>query len=448
MIRPPASLTRQPASDLCHVTIQAARRRVDLALPAATPILEFTPILATLCQVTAGPQREATPPAWTLARSAGAAFDLSSTLASQGVLDGEVLHLVDAAVWRAPSVADLADAVTEVLEGGRRWAGATTAWFCAGTSLAALLVVAAVAIGSGLVDRSAGALALVVAAGLVGAALLVPALASERPAQLAIAAGGVVIAGLGGWGLAGALPGPGGLVGAGLALTAALLAVSPVLPAVGPGGALAAGALTLAFAAEARGAGAAQAAAVLAVAGVIAIRLWPSLVGRGLSAFANEPSATAAEEAARRSRRLLASLSGGSALVLVLSAAVLLASGIPWAIGLAASVAAALLLRAQAYRFLQDVLPVALAGAAVLLALEWALAGVLTGQGRPQLAVAIPAATAAALAGLAAVRSWLSPPMPGTRLAWLLVDLSLAPLALGTLGVFGLIAQLVHHIVR
>jgi len=90
----------------------------------------------------------------------------------------------------------------------------------------------------------------------------------------------------------------------------------------------------------------------------------------------------------------------------------------------------------------------ALAGAAVLLALEWALAGVLNGQGRPQLAVALPMATAAALAGLAAVRSWLSPPLPGSRLAWLLVDLSLAPLALGTLGVFGLIAQLVHHIVR
>jgi WXG100 protein secretion system (Wss), protein YukD len=447
MIRPPASLTRQQPSELCHVTIQAARRRVDLALPAATPILEFTPILATLCQVTAGPRREITPPAWTLARPAGEAFELTSTLASEGVLDGEVLHLVDAAVWRAPSVSDLADAVTGALEGGRRWTEAATAWFCAGASVATLLLVAALAVGTGVVDRSSGALALVAAGGLLVVALFVPALAARRPARLALAVGAVVLAGLGGWGLGGASA-PGGLIGASLALAAALLAVSPVLPAVGPGGALAAGALTLAFAAEARGAGAAQAAAVLAAAGVIGVRVWPAVVGRGPGTFVSEPSAAAAEAAARRSRRLLASLSGGTAVVLVLAAAVLLGSGIPWAIGLAGSVAAALLLRAQAYRFLPDVLPPALAGAAVALALEWALATTLAGQGRAQLAVALPAATAAVLAGLAAVRSWLTPPLPGTRLAWLLVDLSLAPLTLGTLGVFGLIAQLVHHFVR
>lgn len=448
MIRPPASLTRQPSSDLCHVTIQAARRRVDLALPAAVPILEFTPILATLCQVTAGPHREATPPAWTLARPAGEAFQLSATLASEGVLDGEVLHLVDAAVWRAPSVSDLADAVTEVLEGGRRWTAAATAWFSAGTALAALLLLASVAIAAGLVDRSAGALALVVAGALAAAALFLPAVAARRPAQLAVAAGAVVLAGLGGWGLAGADSGPAGLAAAALALTAALLATTPVAPALGPGAALTAGVLALAFAGEARGAGAAQAAAVVAVAGVIGIRLWPALISSGLSAFVGEPSPAAAEAAARRSRRLLASLSGGTALALALSALVLLASAGPFAIGLAAAVGAGLLLRAQAYRFLPDVLPPALAGAAVLLALEWALAAALLGQGRPQLAVALPAATAAGLAALAAVRTWLAPPVPGTRLAWLLVDLSLAPLALGTLGVFGLIAQLVHRFVH
>jgi hypothetical protein len=32
--------------------------------------------------------------------------------------------------------------------------------------------------------------------------------------------------------------------------------------------------------------------------------------------------------------------------------------------------------------------------------------------------------------------------------AWLVVDLTLAPLALGELGVFGAVAQLVRHAVR
>jgi len=122
---------------------------------------------------------------------------------------------------------------------------------------------------------------------------------------------------------------------------------------------------------------------------------------------------------------------------------VLLASGSPFAIGLAAAAGVALLLRAQGYRFVADALPPALAGAFVLLALEWSLAG----QGR-QFAIVLPAVTAAGLTGLAAVRTWISPPLPGTRAAWLAVDIALAPLALGTLGVFALVGQLVHHLVR
>jgi type VII secretion integral membrane protein EccD len=448
MNRPPAFLTRPQSNELCHVTVQAAQRRVDLALPATVPILEFTPILATLCQVTAGPQRESTPPAWTLARPAGGAFELTSTLAGQSVLDGEVLHLVDAAVWRAPSVSDLAAAVTEVLEGGRRWTAETTRWFCAGAAMLALLLMVFLAVGTGAVDRSAGALALIAAGALGGAALLVPALAARREAQLALAGAAVVLAGLAGWGLAGAPPGPAGLVAAGLGVTVALLALAPVAPAIGPGGALVTGVLTISYALEARGVSPAQGAAVVAVVGVIAIRLWPSIVSHGLSAFIAEPSSAAAEEAARRSRRLLASLSGGTAVQVFLAARVLLETGDPFAVGLAAAAGAALLLRAQALRFLADALPPALTGAAVLLLLELALASGFAAGDRPQLALALPALTAAGLAGLAAARLRVTPPVPGTRLAWLAVDLSLAPLMLGTLGVFGLIAQLVHHFVH
>jgi hypothetical protein len=208
------------------------------------------------------------------------------------------------------------------------------------------------------------------------------------------------------------------------------------------------GVLTRGYAAEARGVPAVQAAAVVAVAGVIAIRLWPAVVGRSLAAFVAEPSPAAAEEAARRSRALLASLSGATAIQLFLASRVLLNSGDPFAIGLAAATGVALLLRAQAYRFLADALAPALAGAAVLLLLELALAGIFAGMERPELALGLPAVTAAGLAALAATRPRVTPPVPGTRLAWLVVDLSLAPLLLGTVGVFALIGQLVHHFVH
>ncbi|HZV48543.1 MAG TPA: EsaB/YukD family protein [Candidatus Dormibacteraeota bacterium] len=91
------------AADVRHVTVHGAGRRLDLTLPATVPILELTPALAQLCGAAGS---EDTPPAWTLARAAADPFPLTCSLAEAAVLDGEVLHLVDAATWRAPVIAD------------------------------------------------------------------------------------------------------------------------------------------------------------------------------------------------------------------------------------------------------------------------------------------------------------------------------------------------------
>jgi WXG100 protein secretion system (Wss), protein YukD len=434
----------QADADLCHVTVQASGRRIDVALPATAPILEFTPALASLCRVTEGPAGEMAPPAWTLARAAEPAFDVTSTLAGEGVLNGEVLHLVDAATWRAPDVADLVDAVTAALETGARWTAGATAWLAAGVAVASLLAGALAAAQAGAAGRAAGALVLALAAGLGGLALFAPGVAARRPTQVALAAGAAVLAGLGAGAVAGPLPGPVAVVAAGLGLVAAALALWPVLAGLAPGAALVGGALALGAAAAARGASGAQVAAVAVAAGVIGLRLWPAVAGGRLATGVADPSPAAAEAAARRSRALLASLSGATSLVL-LAAALVLVGGGPFGIGLAAVAGLALGLRAQAYRFVVDVLPPALAGAGVLIALELSVATALTARGMPVAAAALPAVTGLAVVWAAGAGTAPRLPVPGTRLAWLAVDLALAPLVLGALGVFDLVAELLRR---
>ena len=104
----PTRGARSPGADVCHVTVHGSQRRVDLALPATVPILELTPLLAALCQAQAAGKGQRNGPAvgttaaWSLTRAGRHPFDLLTTLAEAGVLDGEVLHLVDVASWRRP----------------------------------------------------------------------------------------------------------------------------------------------------------------------------------------------------------------------------------------------------------------------------------------------------------------------------------------------------------
>jgi hypothetical protein len=159
--------------------------------------------------------------------------------------------------------------------------------------------------------------------------------------------------------------------------------------------------------------------------------------------------AEAAEAAARRFRRLLASLSAATALAVLASALALVGAGGGFALGLAAVAGAALLLRAQAYRYVPEALPAALAGGLVLLALALALVSrPLLAQGHALPAAAVLALAGAGLASLSTVRGSFAPPAWAIRWAWLAADVALVPCLLGALGVFDLAGRLIHHFVH
>src|SRR5579884_2334446 len=193
-------LSREPMPDtICRVTVQGMGRRVDLVLPATVPIAELMPEVARLClgEETPGPEAEVAPPVWTLARVGGPPFALTDTLAEHQVVDGEVLHVVDVAVWRTPTVVEVREQVTTALESSS--VGGLGAWALA--PVAAAHVLAAVALGVG-IPIGLGALGL--AALALGLAVRAGRTAVAVRAALVLEAWG--LAGLGGWALAGGPP--------------------------------------------------------------------------------------------------------------------------------------------------------------------------------------------------------------------------------------------------
>jgi WXG100 protein secretion system (Wss), protein YukD len=374
--------------DVRRLTVHGAGRRVDLSVPAGVPIVELIPALAGLCHVDrAGP--EATPPAWGLARIGGPPLGLSASLDQAGVADGEVLCLVDTAVWRAPAVREAAEVVSDAMGASRGWdASARTAVLAA---LAAVQLLAAAALGGWSLTA--------------GAAVAV---------RLAAAAAGA---------------------------TVAALAAYPLARALAPAAALAGGCLAAGAAAVALGARPAQAAAVLLVVAVAALRVLPPLLSRRLAHLDVEVRPDALARAARGTRRLLASLSAGMALTVVGAAAVLAWSGDLAAGALAAAAAVALLLQVPAQRFLLEALPLAVAAGTTLLVIE------LTAAARLPLLAAILLAFGA---GVAAAASFVRRP-PGAAQrwaepAWPLVDAAIAVLALAELGVFAALSRLVRTV--
>src|SRR5205807_2784185 len=120
-----------------------------------------------------------------------------------------------------------------------------------------------------------------------------------------------------------------------------------------------------------------------------ALRILPAALNRLPASAAAEAGPEALVAAAARARRLLVSLSAGTAFVVVATSAVLAASGGLVAAALAGAAVLALLLQVPSYRFLPEALPLALAAGASILAIETAVAlRVLPPAGQPEAAVA------------------------------------------------------------
>ncbi len=112
---------------LARVTVSAPARRVDVALPEHAPLAELLPELlrhagdglADVGQAHGG---------WVLRRTDGVALSVAAGLATQGVRDGAVLHLVPARTsWPELEYDDVVDAIAAgARRYGRGWDGTVT----------------------------------------------------------------------------------------------------------------------------------------------------------------------------------------------------------------------------------------------------------------------------------------------------------------------------------
>ncbi|MFJ3639682.1 EsaB/YukD family protein [Streptomyces sp. NPDC090108] len=377
----------------CRITVVGARRQVDLAVPSHAPIVSYVDALARLCHEQ---DDEVMPSAWSLAGTVGGAFAPERSLAELGIVDGQVLHLRDAAAgeFDEPVVYDVAERVAELAEGAldRPWDVRTRVTTMTALGLgwlvAALTVIGASGrFGAGVLTDLA-----------VSTGLLLPGLAwaaGERRwavpwwLRQTIALTSVPLLALAGRTL-GAAGLPGGAVGLltprGLTVGAMLLGalVGAVLAYVAAFGVTTCAVLAAALAAAVVGSvlallganGTQSASVVAAVAFVLLTCTAP--VSSGLVAYVyrrDEALRTPAGEVHDEDRVAEAMHVAGTVLMgwtcvlaAVLTTALVMAaaSGSPYGTGLAACLGVALLLRAGEANRLVEGVPIAAAGAAAL----------------------------------------------------------------------------------
>jgi type VII secretion integral membrane protein EccD len=126
-----------------RVTVVTGERTIDLALPSALPLADVLPQVMRF----ASPEHQAgAPTSWTLARIGAASLPLTQSLAEAGVLDGDVLELRGQQEDVRPAlVEDVRDAVEDsVDDAGGVWSTRTTGSFAvlAGASLLGVLATA------------------------------------------------------------------------------------------------------------------------------------------------------------------------------------------------------------------------------------------------------------------------------------------------------------------
>ncbi len=140
------------------------------------------------------------PQGWALSRLGGMALDSSRTTAQLDVRDGELLYLRPRG-GEAPMLVfdDVVDAVaTSTMERPGRWRHATTRVFGLGLGVTALLAGAVAVLLAGPPQLFSGLIALLLAAGLLAAAVVLARAVGDSRAGVAIGAAAMAYAGVGG----------------------------------------------------------------------------------------------------------------------------------------------------------------------------------------------------------------------------------------------------------
>lgn len=436
-----------------RVTVVNGGRRVDLALPSALPLSEVLPQLLGYCAPDSPPDR---PVGWTLARLGGSSLSLSNTLAEAGVTDGEVLELrTDRDQVHPAYVEDVRDVLEDRMDQtARPWQPATTIAF----SLAAGGVGLALAVGLPQVWIAQSVPALITAVA-VAALLLAAGWWAGRLGQppvawllIAVAAGWGAVAG---W-LAATFPDWPAAAMVGSALVGALLvcaiarALTPAATAHVATVSLLAGAGIAVGVTALAGVDPLGAVRVIAVAAVVAVGVLPrvSLTVGGLASadyrVRNHGLITGAELARRieQSGALLYGGLVGVSIAGVASGVLLAMTGSIWDRLLGTVVGLVLVLRSRVFSRIPQILPLRIAGLAVVV-----VHGVQAAQQLPELVAWVVPIGAVAVALVAAISAVPLSDVARARVKQLLnrVELVLVvavvTLAVAALGGFAWVAQ-------
>jgi type VII secretion integral membrane protein EccD len=149
-------------------------RRIDIALPEGVPVIELLPHVLRHAGESAADDGEAHG-GWVLRRTGGTLLEPLRSLATQGVHDGELLHLVPRRIdWPEPAYDDVVDVIAAgARRAGRQWSPAATRWTALAVTAALLLVGAAEVVLAGPPWPRGGLAALAFAALLLVAGLLI-----------------------------------------------------------------------------------------------------------------------------------------------------------------------------------------------------------------------------------------------------------------------------------
>jgi type VII secretion integral membrane protein EccD len=178
----------QAGTGLARIAVVGPSRRIDLSLPEHLPLVGLLP--AVLRQADEDPSDGSSHGGWTLRRTDGTTLELSRTLASQNIRDGETLHLVPRrAEWPELTYDDLMEAVAD----GARRRG--RAWTPAATRLTGLIV-AGVVLALGLAVLTAGEPGWIGGAAALAVALVLLAGGIMLSRAMADSVAGAVLAGL------------------------------------------------------------------------------------------------------------------------------------------------------------------------------------------------------------------------------------------------------------